>query len=132
MEYIEYILVFGLGLYVGHWFTALFHKLMIGTILEAAGVTHEKLKSMVEEQQVEDEGYERVQIKVEQVGAELYAYRKDDGLFLGQGSTKELLIERLADKLKDVRLMISKEDGADLLGKGKYTFDRDTKQIHND
>ena len=87
---------------------------------------------MVEEQQVEDEGYERVQIKVEQVGAELYAYRKDDGLFLGQGSTKELLIERLADKLKDVRLMISKEDGADLLGKGKYTFDRDTKQIHND
>jgi hypothetical protein len=47
----------------------------------------------------------------------LYAYRKDDQQFLGQGTDREGLIASVTKRLQGVRLKISDQDGADLLQK---------------
>lgn len=52
-----------------------------------------------------------VEIKVEKHGEQLYVFRKDTDQFLGQGANKEDLIRRLGEKLVNVRLSISEEDG---------------------
>ena len=58
-----------------------------------------------------------VEIKLEQEGNQIYAYRKDDSTFLGQGSDTDSLIARLNQNLTPCRVVVSKEDGADLLQK---------------
>ncbi len=58
-----------------------------------------------------------VEITLEQQGNQIFAYRKDDSTFLGQGNDKATLIDAIAHRMKDVRLVISEEDGADLLQK---------------
>lgn len=56
-----------------------------------------------------------VEVRLEQVGTEIYAYRKDNHQFLGQGCSPERLIERLNQNLTPCRVVVAKEDGADLL-----------------
>ena len=58
-----------------------------------------------------------VEITLEQQGNQIFAYRKDDSTFLGQGNDKATLIDAIAHRMKDVRLVISEEDGAELLQK---------------
>ena len=58
-----------------------------------------------------------VEIRLEQEGNQIYAYRKSDSTFLGQGSDTDSLIERLNQNLTPCRVVVSKEDGADLLQK---------------
>ena len=58
-----------------------------------------------------------VEVRLEQDGNQIYAYRKDDSTFLGQGSDTDSLIERLNQNLTPCRVVVSKEDGADLLQK---------------
>jgi hypothetical protein len=47
----------------------------------------------------------------------LYAYRKDNQQFLGQGTDREGLIDSISKRMTDVRLIIDSQDGADLLRK---------------
>jgi hypothetical protein len=56
-----------------------------------------------------------VEIKLEQQGTEIYAYRKSDNQFLAQGSNADSLIERLNQNLTPCRVVVAQEDGADLL-----------------
>jgi hypothetical protein len=58
-----------------------------------------------------------VDVKLEQQGTEIYAYRKSDNQFLAQGSDADSLIERLNQNLTPCKVVIAKEDGADLLQK---------------
>ena len=58
-----------------------------------------------------------VEVRLEQDGNQIYAYRKSDSVFLGQGSDTDSLIERLNQNLTPCRVVVSKEDGADLLQK---------------
>lgn len=58
-----------------------------------------------------------VDIKLEQVGTAIYAYRKSDDQFLAQGTDAASLIERLNQNLTPCRVVVAKEDGADLLQK---------------
>jgi hypothetical protein len=45
----------------------------------------------------------------------MYAYRKDTGLFLAQGKTREELIAMITEKVSNVTLVISEADGAGLI-----------------
>jgi len=56
-----------------------------------------------------------MEIKVEQHQGQLYAFRKDNDQFLGQGRNREELIEHLKKNLTNVRLIISEEDGGKLI-----------------
>ena len=58
-----------------------------------------------------------LEVKLEQHGSELFAFRKDNDQFLGQGPDRDALIKRLTENLTNVRVIIAKEDGADLLQK---------------
>lgn len=58
-----------------------------------------------------------IDVKLEQQGTEIYAYRKSDNQFLAQGSNAASLIERLNQNLTPCKVVVAKEDGADLLQK---------------
>lgn len=58
-----------------------------------------------------------VEVRLEQDGNQIFAYRKSDNQFLGQGQDSQGLIERLNQNLTPCRVVVSKEDGADLLQK---------------
>ena len=56
-----------------------------------------------------------VDVRLEQVGTAIYAYRKSDDQFLAQGSDADTLIERLNQNLTPCRVVVAQEDGGDLL-----------------
>ena len=133
MDYLELIIVFVLGCYVG-W--KIQEKLMFMTMVDMfakAGITHKDLDKFVghwkKELDVEDEDLrEVVEIRVEQHGLNLYAYRKDNQEFIGQGNSKELLITRLGETMTGKKLLISEDDGAELIG-GNFNVTHDGKIV---
>ena len=56
-----------------------------------------------------------VDVKLEQQGTEIFAYRKSDNQFLAQGSDADTLIEKLTQNLTPCKVVVAQEDGADLL-----------------
>ena len=66
----------------------------------------------------EDEGTKDpavVEVKLEQQGTQIFAYRKSDDQFLAQGNNADSLIERLNQNLTPCKVVVAQEDGADLL-----------------
>ena len=58
-----------------------------------------------------------IDVRLEQVGTAIYAYRKSDDQFLAQGTDADSLIERLTQNLTPCKVVVAQEDGADLLQK---------------
>ena len=111
-----------LGGIVGYQAADRLHKALIPDIFRRAGVTPEKLESVMKDLQKEiniEEGrtveFPNLEIKVEQHGDRMYAYRKDSGLFLAQGKTRDELIAMITEKVSNVTLVISEADGAALI-----------------
>ena len=111
-----------LGGIVGYRVADALHKALIPDIFRRAGVTQEKLEAVMKDLQKEinqEEGrteeFPKLEIKVEQHGDRMYAYRKDTGLFLAQGKTRDELIAMITDKVSNVTLVISEADGAALI-----------------
>lgn len=121
MEYITYLIIFALGLWVGYRVQDIIMKATFMKMLEEAGVTDKDMEKFVRhwkpkmEPATEDD-LEVIHVKIEQHGSALYMFRKDNDQFLGQGNTREELIDILGKKLNNVRLLISKDDGADFIG----------------
>jgi hypothetical protein len=112
---IALMLGLAIGLFVGWKAADTFHKAMIGDILHRAGVTPEKLQDMMTEMQKEigiEEEFPKLEIKIEQHSGQLYAFRKDNNLFLAQGADRETLLKTIAEKLTNVTLVIAEADGA--------------------
>lgn len=113
-------------------------KIMFFTMAEMfkkAGITNKDLDKFIghwaediedPDLSKDDEGYEIVNIKVEKHGEVLYAFRKDNDQFLGQGDSKESLIKRLGEKAVGIRMVVEEGDGAELIG-GQFNVDRDGK-----
>jgi len=111
-----------LGGIVGYRVADALHKALIPDIFRRAGVTQEKLEAVMKDLQKEinqEEGrteeFPKLEIKIEQHGDRMYAYRKDTGLFLAQGKTREELIAMITEKVANVTLVISEADGAALI-----------------
>jgi hypothetical protein len=126
MDMIELIIVGILGIIVGWQASKKVHLDGFRQLLRALKVTEEDLlRAMVrvtsEEWQLNaTEGSTDsavVDVKLEQVGTAIYAYRKSDDQFLAQGSDADSLIERLNQNLTPCRVVVAQEDGADLLQK---------------
>jgi hypothetical protein len=124
MEYISYIIIAGVAFYLGWKFNEKIMFITFGKMMQEAGVTNAELNKfinhyrpeMIEEGLIdEDDGLERIEIKLEQHGSAIFAYRKDNDQFLGQGTDKETLVQRLTETMRNVRLIISQDDGADLI-----------------
>ena len=111
-----------LGGIVGYQAADRLHKVLIPDIFRRAGVTPEKLESVMKDLQKEinqaegkDTEFPKLEIKVEQHGDRMYAYRKDTGLFLAQGKTRDELIAMITEKVSNVTLVITEADGAALI-----------------
>jgi hypothetical protein len=119
MDYLDYIIIFALGLYIGFKVNEAIMRLTFKQMLEDAGVTRNDLEKFQDhwgkKLQEEADGLEHIDIKVEAHSGQLYAFRKDNNEFLGQGASRDDLIARLAEKMKGVRLVIQEGEGAELI-----------------
>ena len=111
-----------LGGIVGYRVADALHKALIPDIFRRAGVTQEKLEAVMKDLQKEinqEEGktdeFPKLEIKIEQHGELMFAYRKDTGLFLAQGKTRDELIAMITEKISNVTLVIAEADGAGLI-----------------
>ena len=123
---IELIIAAAVGIFIGWRASRQVHLDGFRQLLRALKVTEaDLLRAMVKiqskEWQLDDvEGATDstvVDVKLEQVGTEIFAYRKSDNQFLGQGQDSQGLIERLNQNLTPCKVVVAKEDGADLLQK---------------
>lgn len=125
MEYfIELLIMLGLGLYLGWKLSARFHLGLFKLILSDLKITNQDLVNMVRKHgtdfmtaeqeaqlnEMEEDGLERIDIKVEKHSDTLYAFRKDNDQFLGQGSSREDLIAALEKRMTNVRLIVVEGD----------------------
>jgi uroporphyrinogen-III synthase len=126
MDMIELIIAAAVGISIGWRASRQVHLDGFRQLLKALKVTEEDLlRAMIKIQSKEwqlddDEGATDstvVDVKLEQVGTEIFAYRKSDNQFLGQGQDSQGLIERLNQNLTPCKVVVAKEDGADLLQK---------------
>ena len=126
MDMIELIIVAFVGILIGWTASKRVHLDGFRQLLRALKVTEEDLlRAMIkiqsrEWQLDEPEGAKDetvVDVKLEQQGTEIYAYRKSDNQFLAQGSNAASLIERLNQNLTPCKVVVAQEDGADLLQK---------------
>ena len=141
----EYILCIVLGFWIGYKVCEWIQLWLLKQILSELNITPEQLtklhKGLAEQLGTHaipdaddaaaeiDEELPKVAMLVEQVGDTLYAYRKDTGRFLGQATSAEELIQRLADQRQDITYTVSREDGGLLLGGINWEYDMSTKQI---
>jgi len=126
MDMTELIIVGLLGILIGWQAAKRVHLQGFRELLRALKVTEaDLLRAMIkiqsgEWQLEEPEGTKDetvVDVKLEQVGTAIYAYRKSDDQFLAQGSDADSLIARLNENLTPCRVVVAQGDGADLLQK---------------
>lgn len=134
MELIELLLAFAAGCWLGFRVNEAMMAITFKKMIEEAGITpkdlrkfHDKFKG--EFQEDSDPELDVIEIRIEKHKDCLYAFRKDNDQFLGQGATKEDLIRRLGEKIRGTRLTIAEGDGSEFIG-GAYNFDCTTKEIN--
>jgi hypothetical protein len=117
----ETIILCAIWFIVGWKASQWWHVIAFKKLLEDLGVSQqqlEKLNSQLIDADTEPEPQEPqivVEVRLEQLDGVILAYRKSDSQFLGQGPDRESLIQRLTENLTPCRVVIAKEDGADLI-----------------
>jgi hypothetical protein len=109
-----------IGFAVGWRICNRFHENMLSEILESAGVTADQLEAAILkiQQDEPEDAMPSVEVRIEQHGAALYAFRVDTDQFLGQGIDRDELIARIIELNKtSFKMVVSQENGADLLQK---------------
>ena len=124
MDMTELFIATLLGIFIGWQAAKRVHLQGFRDLLRALKVTEQDLlRAMLRVQSGEwqpddTEGAKDgtvVNVKLEQLGTEIFAYRKSDNQFLAQGSDADTLIERLTQNLTPCKVVVAQEDGADLL-----------------
>jgi hypothetical protein len=111
---------------IGFQIAALMYQAIFADMLEKLGVTEEQVRKLGkqlgeelgQDTSVFDEvdGKDAINIRIEKHNNTLYAYRKDTEEFLGQGTDKDELIERLNSKFANgAHLIVTEDDGAALV-----------------
>ena len=120
MDAILFLVGFVAGWALGSKITEMIHVISFKKIMEDLDISDQQLKKLAQrngldlpENDSETNELEVCEIRIEQHQGQLYAYRKSDDHFLGQGTDKDTLIERLKQQFqKDTKLVITEEDGA--------------------
>jgi hypothetical protein len=119
---IEIILALLIGIWIGRTVTNALNQMVFKQILEDLGITQEQMERLRDKVNAgpafDDEDDSIVEIKLEQHQGQIYAFRKDTDQFLGQGTDRDSLINRLRQEFtegQEIKLIIREEDGADLI-----------------
>lgn len=126
IEALTYVAFFSVG-----WFlSAKVNRELMGRafaeILKDLNIDETNLRSLadkygmkvtkVEKDEATEEDLEVIEVKIEEHHGELYAFRKSDDKFLGQGANREELIERLKHEFSGtVKMVVREADGANLI-----------------
>ena len=121
---LELVIVFALGWIIGWKINDAVRTAAIKALLKELGVTDQDLRAaaarngiILGDAPATAADTTVVEVRLEQEGNQIYAYRKSDSVFLGQGTDTDSLIARLNQNLTPCKVVVSKEDGADLLQK---------------
>jgi NhaP-type Na+/H+ and K+/H+ antiporter len=120
---IELLVVAVLAFVAGMKISTALNTLAFRKVLEQLGVKQSDLRKLAEREglEVPEQDPEatpqltQVEIKIEQHGGTLYAYRLDNDQFLGQGTDRDSLIASLTNNLTNVRVVVDKDNGADFI-----------------
>lgn len=118
--FIEYAIMFALGWWIGSKVTGTFQLMLFKQILTDLNISNKDLIRVARktgadfitpEQEAtlkaaEEADLDQIDIKVEKHGEMLYAFRADNDQFLGQGTTKESLVDAMAQRLRNVRCTV--------------------------
>jgi hypothetical protein len=105
---------------VGWKLHGLWFKFIMAPVLKDLGITYEEVLrvarkngiDVTKEEAALAETYPVLEVRVEKVKDMLYAYRREDDVFLAQAKTKEDLLERLRQQVKGtVKLTARVEEG---------------------
>jgi hypothetical protein len=124
-NFIALIIVFAFGWYLGSRVQFLLDQITFKNILKDLGVTNQQLIKLIDADELPDVNQNTadgdqltpLEITLEQHQGVIYAYRKDNQQFLGQGVDQQGLVDSISKRMTDVRLIIDQQDGADLLQK---------------
>jgi hypothetical protein len=104
-----FIVGYLMGKAVANWTNTLAFR----EILKDLGIKDSDIQKLRESPDNDD--LDQLEVKIEQHQGQLYAFRLDNDQFLGQGASREELIESLKGKLNNVRVIVSEEHGAKLI-----------------
>ena len=123
-------IIFLLGLIVGYvlgskimslWMRISFRELMRELDIKPEQLKAVMLRHGIDPNVINEEPAQpskTLEIRIEKHQGVLFAYRCDTEEFLGQGNDQEALITSIKNRIRDVRLVISEQNGAELLQKG--------------
>lgn len=126
---IELLIAFAVGCWIGSAVSRAWMALSFREILRDLGVTEQQLRKLAERNDIHvptenprdsitgEVTVTPIEIKIEEQQGMLYAYRLDNDQFLGQGTDREALIQRLTENLTNVRLIVAEEHGAGFIKK---------------
>lgn len=117
-----YILIFACGAYLGYKFNELIMAHIFRKMLADAGITTNQLNQFADHwkvklgQEADDSvTLEIVEVKIERVNDQLFAFHLDSNEFIAQGRTKEDLLAAIEKRMTNVKLVISQEHGAEFV-----------------
>lgn len=143
MEDLLYLIIAAaLGFMVGWKVNAWITVISMRSILEDLGISQEQMErlhakavaELANPTDGEEEEFTVIDARLELMNGVLYCWQKDNGNFLGQGKTREELIEVLSTKHVGYRILIAEADGGELMGGTSYNYDVKTKELttHDD
>jgi hypothetical protein len=119
------LLCVAMALYIGFKVGEAWYLLTFKTLLKELNISEDQLRKFArdkgidigdpEPQQDENSDLPILEVRVEQHPEGLFAYRKADDSFIAQGKDREGLMAALVNNLTNVRVIVHKEDGADLI-----------------
>ena len=128
------VIAFALGWYLGSKVATHLLALSFRQILEDLGVKNEQLRALAKnidgevlDPETPADLLTPVEIILERHQGVIYAYRKNDSQFLGQGVDQQGLIDSISQRMDNVRLIIQEADGAErvlLAHPGQHGGDR--------
>ena len=113
-----------MALYIGFKVGEAWYLYTFRQILEDLNIKNADLRRLAESKGIEmteivedDENSDLpvLEVRIEKHPEGLFAYRKADNTFIAQGKDREALMENLVSNLNNVRVIVAKEDGGDLI-----------------
>ena len=119
----DYLILAVIAFYVGFKVNEKIMYITFGKMMKEAGITNKELDKfinhwapgMLEGPEAVDQS--DIEIRLERHNDVIYAFRKDNEEFLGQGQDQDELFKRIAERFHDVKFVLRQADGAELLQK---------------
>jgi hypothetical protein len=121
---LEIIIMFGIGWFLGWRMNDALRTAAVKELLKELGIKDSDLRRLAAKNGIKlpeaaaaEPELKIIEVRLEQHQGQIFAYRKDDDTFLGQGHDAEAVVKRLTENLEQCRVTVAEEDGAELLQK---------------